>query len=429
MTTVLDAPSLRDDFYCSLLAYSATSRCLAIGLGAFVYIWSEARGVITPENLNRDATAHVTSLSYSSAGGQKAILAIGRADGRIVLWNSSDGDTRLCNRLSTSVSCLSFRPTVTKRPSTRDSHIFVDAETLLVGDENGNVHFYSVEWPTDIERDLFDWPGEMTLMCQIQVNSQQICGLSWSMDGDLFACGGNDNICALFDTARIVKISVSGADRPSSTRATAADEEDWTVTADSGLIRVVSAAHAKQRWSLNAAVKAIAFCPWQRGLIAIGGGSNDRCIHFYHTISGACLAIIDCSAQVTSLIWSTTRKEICATFGFAQPDHPYRIAVFAWPSCEQVMAIPWYDEHRALHAIAYPGGPNTGRKNGEGETWWSRTAEEGCIVVATSDASIKFHEVWSEGRRATVGGRGLLGGSEILESLHEVSHRGNESLR
>merc|ERR1711939_1107560 len=69
-------------------------------------------------------------------------------------------------------------------------------------------------------------------------------------------------------------------------------------------------------FTLNAAVKAIAFAPWQPSLIAAGGGSNDRCIHFFHTLSGAALATIDCHAQVTSLIWSEKRREIVATFGF-----------------------------------------------------------------------------------------------------------------
>lgn len=195
----------------------------------------------------------------------------------------------------------------------------------------------------------------------------------------------------------------------------------YTVTPGSGPVPSLEATHAKYKWTLNAAVKAMAFCPWQRGLIAIGGGSNDRCIHFYHTFSGACLATIDCSAQVTSLVWSTTRREICATFGFAQPEHPFRIAVFSWPSCDQLVAIPWQDEHRALFAIAYPGGPNDGRTHGEGGTWWNRTQVEGCIVVATSDMSIKFHEVWSEERRRTARpSMGVLGGSEILGELHGV---------
>lgn len=98
--------------------------------------------------------------------------------------------------------------------------------------------------------------------------------------------------------------------------------------------------HAKHRWEHTAAVKAIAFCPWRDGLVATGGGSHDKCIHFYHTTSGVALATIAVHAQVTSLIWSTTRREIAATFGYAQPEHPYRIAVFSWPECRQVAAIP-----------------------------------------------------------------------------------------
>lgn len=87
-------------------------------------------------------------------------------------------------------------------------------------------------------------------------------------------------------------------------------------------------------------MKAIAFCPWREGLVATGGGSHDKCIHFFHTTSGVALATIAVHAQVTSLIWSTTRREIAATFGYAQPEHPYRIAVFSWPKCRQVAAIP-----------------------------------------------------------------------------------------
>ncbi|KAI9848961.1 MAG: hypothetical protein M1837_005850 [Sclerophora amabilis] len=204
-----------------------------------------------------------------------------------------------------------------------------------------------------------------------------------------------------------------------------------TISPGRGNSRALGVGREKHKWIHGAAVKAIAFCPWQKGLIATGGGTNDRCIHFYHTYSGACLATINVAAQVTSLIWSTTRREIAATFGYAQPEHPFRIAVFSWPECHQVVAIPWVGDLRALSAVAYPGGPNEMNKKNrkEGGTWLSRTVDEGCIVVASSDESVKFHEVWGGARKGTLAANGILGGSEILEGLEGIDKEGDEIIR
>lgn len=248
----------------------------------------------------------------------------------------------------------------------------------------------------------------------------------------------------------------------------------------------------------SAAVKALAFAPWQPSLLATGGGSNDRQIHFHHTGSGATLAVINVFAQITCLIWSRTRREIAATFGYAQPEHGVRVAVFAWPSCECVVKIPWEGRNggsgevpRALWAVGYPGGPNDGampvktpgrrrrprsdeetgfaqweavrqmerrhresdeevnspdigrtrrsvspspspiaspsrrlapptRRAAEGAAWTSRTEEEGSLIIACCDQTVKFFEVWA-GSSKSRRGRGLgdkagvLGGSRILE--------------
>lgn len=310
--------------------------------------------------------------------------------------------------------------------------MLVSTEELLVGDEMGHIYFYSIEWPSETQSALLGWHGAMTLLARMTVHTQQICGLAWSTAGDMFASGGNDNNCFLFETKRVLQ-----SDQSSDTSATlsvregSAGESIYTVTNRSSPVLHLPHTAAKHKWTLNAAVKAIAFCPWHRGLVAVGGGSNDRCIHFYHTRSGSCLATIDCAAQVTSLVWSQTKREIAATFGFAQPEHPYRIAVFSWPSCEQVVAVPWWDENRALCAVAYPGGPtspsgvDSGREapRDDDGMWTRRGSEEGCLVVAASDMAIRFHEIWSGGRgSASIGGllggtAGLLGGSDIVEGL------------
>ncbi|EEH20868.1 hypothetical protein PABG_03099 [Paracoccidioides brasiliensis Pb03] len=548
---VLDAPLLRDDFYCSTLAYSYTARMLAVGLSSRVYLWSELLGVQYPPLTPHLASNYVTSLSFSSPQGGNSILAVGRHGGQVSLWSTFDTVVRFEFYQPNSVSCVSFKQTPTKRHSARFQGSLVDTEDLVVGDDAGIVWYYSVEWTDPKSRELHGWNGSTTLIAKISAHTQQICGLVWSPDGKYLATGGNDNACLLFDISDVLgkedergQLNSPGqaSDQPTSSQARSNLPRfpyrsqlnrifDWShinqlalpISLAGGASRgtrshspsnrtsnsisgqsqaiFVPANRQKYKFPHSAAVKAIAFAPWQPSLLATGGGSNDRCIHFYHTGSGACLATINVHAQVTSLIWSKTRREIAATFGYAQPEHPFRVAVFAWPSCQQVVAIPWtpssdggpgstdsdnsFDCGRALWAISYPGGPNdtsyvggddrmpsTSSTNStirpaapgvtvggdsnrpvspgsgmtpvttesspitrpraaykEGGTWWSRTAEEGCIIVASSDECVKFHEVWSGTRKSTTGTTGQLGGSAILESLEGIDWEGSEIIR
>lgn len=440
-----------------------------------MYLWSETYGVEFPRIEATDGRrTYVSSLSFSSAEGGQSILAIGRNNGEISLWSLYDSDgTRFKCQQPSPVACVAFKPVATPRASQRFGSV-VSTEELLVGDEAGNVYYYSLEWVNSQQSDVHGWPGAISLMAKICVHSQQICGLSWSHDGEFFATGANDNGCCLFDVKDIltpsnVRRAISLPHRKplqdlvlTGFGTTSGPSKAWDLEAEGrgnselpelqsldedvdpnerldlhrsrdrshNEVLYISEGRQKHKWIHSAAIKAIAFCPWQRGLIATGGGSNDRAIHFYHTFSGACLATIDVQAQVTSLIWSTGRREIAATFGYAQPSHPYRIAVFSWPECKQILAIPWDNDLRALLAIPYPGGPNKmSSKAGEGETWGSRTMDEGCIVVACSDESVKFHEVWSGKRKSTVGHMGLLGGSDILEGLEGIDKEGSEVIR
>lgn len=504
---ILDAPFLRNDFYCSTLAYSFTSGVLAVGLAQHVYLWSERFGVEHPPFGDLDPSNYVTSLSFSSEIGGRSILAVARQSGQLSLWSIFDSDVRFELNHSASITCVSFKPKTTRRPSGRFEHLEVEAEDLVVGDEIGDVWYYSVDWSDDELQNRLGWKGSITLLVKISAHTQQVCGLAWSPDDTFLATGGNDNSCLLFELNEIISSQTlpSSAVSIESTRASPSiiqcitsssrrrgifrtrhffnhwpplwmnslssppseapslSETSWH---GSGRATLVPYNSQKHRLVHTAAVKAIAFAPWQPSLLATGGGTNDGAIHFYHTRTGACLATINVFAQVTSLIWSQTRHEIVATFGFALPQHPYRIAIFAWPSCAQVAVIPWgpygtswdgqdrgagCDCGRALWAVSYPGRPprhvsatlddwdslrpplspelvppTTERrskrnrkyrpgplmirpKEKEGGMWCSGTREEGCIIVASSDQTVKFHEVWS-GRRKSIGSAcGLLG--------------------
>ena len=415
-----------------------------------------------PRSETERRTTYVSSLSFSSTEGGNNVLAVGRSSGRVTLWSLLEEEDRCEWSMDNAVACVAFKPTTTKRLSSHTG-FQIETEELLIGDEAGTIFYYSVEWSRlDTQIRGADC---LTLLARIEIHTQQICGIAWSPDGQNFATGGNDNVCLLFSVREIMTPVV----QPLSPNRRASPAHlltpmagmipDFVPNAPSHITlgsilhasphNTVSARNVPRtfgyeqnsgrgypfhirsgremhRWIHSAAVKAIAFCPWQRGLVATGGGSNDRAIHFFHAWSGACLATINVQAQVTSLIWSNTRREIAATFGYAQPEHQYRIAVFSWPDCRQVMAIPWSGDLRALYAVAYPGGPNERglTRSGEGERWWRRTAEEGCLVVASSDESVKFHEVWSGGKRATKFGVGGLGWSDILEGLEGIDKEG-----
>lgn len=253
MNTVLDAPQLRDDYYCSILAYSHSAKRLAVGLGNYVHLWSERDGVNTPDSLNAipahsmGNAQHVTSLSFSSNDGGHAILAVARANGHITLWSSFETEPRFNTTQPKPVSCVAFRPTTLKRPSLRDKAMTVVTEELLVGDEVGHVYLYSIEWPTETESAIFDWNGAMTLLARIEVHSQQICGLAWTFDGELFATGGNDNACCLFETRKVLDNVNADTSETVNAHQRPGGETVYTVTTGRRTVLRVRGSQAKHR--------------------------------------------------------------------------------------------------------------------------------------------------------------------------------------
>ncbi|KAI3558301.1 WD repeat domain-containing protein [Colletotrichum abscissum] len=459
---VLQAPGLEDDYYRSPLAYSSTCRCLAVALGNTVYRWSEWHDPQPVYRTPHQRHTSLTSLSFSSTEGNKAILAFARKDGYFGLLSFIDEMLpRFWFHHPFPIECNPFISSAT-----------VPTEDLLVGDGRGNILHYIVEWPSlwEVSRDT--WFGKVTPVAKIAAHTSQICALVWSPDGQDFVSGSNDNTACYFEIQRLDKQHRDHNSSTTQTRKSRRSKSDWSLpgrdnmysrpkeyetsgngsspgvetmfdvtpisaTIEAGVIggiprtiqaptedfRVFKRGMETHCWRHEAAIKAIAFCPWQNGLVATGGGLGDKCIHFFHTMSSTPLATIDVGAQVTSLIWSTTRREIAATFGYshgyAQTEHPYRLIVFSWPSCRQVGAIAWAGGPRALYAIPYPGGPSDAPKG-------SRTAKEGTIVVASSDETLKFHEVWQDKPKSTTGGAvGMLGGSDILEALGGIDKDGD----
>lgn len=117
-------------------------------------------------------------------------------------------------------------------------------------------------------------------------HTQEVCGLKWSASGQQLASGGNDNLLHIWDR------SMASTNSPT----------QWL--------------HRFEEH--RAAVKAIAWCPFQGNLLASGGGGGDRCIKFWNTHTGACLNSVDTGSQVCALLWNKNERELLSSHGFTQ---------------------------------------------------------------------------------------------------------------
>ncbi|KDR13902.1 cell division cycle protein 20 homolog [Zootermopsis nevadensis] len=101
----------------------------------------------------------------------------------------------------------------------------------------------------------------------------------------------------------------------------------------------------------QAAVKALAWCPWQRSILASGAGTSDRCIRFWNCNTGCCLSTIDTKSQVCGLQWSTTYRELIS--GHGSPNN--QLIIWKYPSMTKVAELTGHKK-RVLQLALCPDG-------------------------------------------------------------------------
>ncbi|KAJ2973864.1 hypothetical protein NUW58_g8830 [Xylaria curta] len=194
-------------------------------------------------------------------------------------------------------------------------------------------------------------------VAELVSHTSEVCGLEWRSDGAQLATGGNDNLVSIWD-ARSLAVP------------------KFTKT------------------NHKAAVKALAWCPWNMNLLATGGGSYDRHIHFWNTTSGARVNSIDTGSQVTSLRWSTSYREIVSSSGF--PDNS--LSIWSYPTLVRNVEIPAH-ESRVLHSCLSPDGQ--------------------MLATAAADESLKFWKIFEKkaGSAAGIGAGASSGKAEMAKQM------------
>lgn len=280
------------------------------------------------------------------------LLSVGLGNS-VYLWSACTSQvTRLCD------------PTVDDRPvkvtsvswSERGNYVAVGCETGLVQvwDVTANRQINTLTghtnrvgalaWNGDIllsgSRDRSILQRDIRTPClvperKLEAHNQEVCGLKWSPDNQNLASGGNDNMLYI-----------------------------WNM-------------HSPQPFQSyhehGAAVKAIAWSPHHHGLLASGGGTADRKIRFWNTLTGQPMQMVDTGSQVCNLAWSKHASELVSTHGYSQN----QILVWKYPSLVQVAKLTGHSQ-RVLYLATSPDGDS--------------------IVTGAGDETLRFWNVFTKTR-------------------------------
>ena len=119
----------------------------------------------------------------------------------------------------------------------------------------------------------------------------------------------------------------------------------------------------------KAAVKALAWCPWQRNLLATGGGTSDQTMRFWNIETGKLIQTVNTESQVCSLLWNPKDKEILSSHGFSEN----QLSLWRYPGCSKVADLHGHSQ-RVLHMVMAP--------------------DNSTVCTASADETLRFWKVF-----------------------------------
>ncbi|EEA08246.1 uncharacterized protein CMU_019890 [Cryptosporidium muris RN66] len=166
-------------------------------------------------------------------------------------------------------------------------------------------------------------------------HKQEVCGVKWSPNEMQLATGGNDNKLLIWS---------QGYETP-----------------------------VCQFQEHTAAVKALSWSPHQSGLLASGGGTADRHIRVWNTVTNCCVMAVDTGSQVCNIAWSGNVNELVSTHGYSLN----QVILWKWPSMQKIVTLTGHT-YRVLYLAVSP----------DGQT----------IVTGAGDETLRFWQIFPSGR-------------------------------
>lgn len=324
---ILDAPELRDDYYLNLVSWG-DNNLVAVALGQVVYVYDPSSGAIHELRACSAPGDYVTSVAWVTGGSgsiNRDQLAVGTFLADLQVWDAvALTKLRTLRGHRERIGALSWAGSALSSGS-RDTKIL--HHDLRSGARGG-------------------------VVAALVGHQQEICGLAWSPDAATLASGGNDNCLCLWDARTLGRRSAVAA----------------TATAMTTAPRDKLCAH-------QAAVKALAWCPWERNLLASGGGTADRTIKFWNGATAQLLRSVATGSQVCGLVWSKTERELLSSHGFSQNE----LCLWQYPSMARLREFTGHTA-RVLHLAMSPDGRS--------------------VVSAAADETLRFWDVFASSSSA-----------------------------
>ncbi|CAN0880325.1 Cell division cycle 20.1, cofactor of APC complex [Linum grandiflorum] len=330
----LDAPGIVDNFYFNVLDWGCNN-VVAIALDCTVYLWDASNGSTSELVTVDEELGPVTSVNWAPDG---CHIAVGLSNSQVQLWDYTSN--QLLRTLEGG-----------HRHRCRVGSMAWNEHILTTGGEDGRI----------INNDV---RIEEHIVKTYKGHTQEICGLKWSDSGAKLASGGNDNLVHI-----------------------------WDISSSSSNNRTHQYLHRLE--GHTAAVKALAWCPFQRNLLATGGGLDDETIKLWNTDTGACLNSVDTGSQVCALLWNKHESELLSSHGF--PEN--QLTLWKYPSMEKSFETPGRTS-RALYMAQSPDGCTVASAAGDERLmFWNLFGDPEAVKKSARTAHL---EPFSSGYRSSI---------------------------
>ncbi|KAL5858931.1 hypothetical protein ACOSQ4_000227 [Xanthoceras sorbifolium] len=245
---------------------------LAVALGSALYLWNSTNGNVKKLLQVPEEEDYPTSVAWS---GSATNLAVGYMSSKLQLWDTET--SKLVRSLEGH-----------KRRVATVSWNHWNSHVLTSGSLDKSIINHDVRVSNNVTS-------------RIRAHTEEVCGLKWSKESNLLASGGNENHIYIWDPSNM------------------------------------SSSNFLHRFNdHSAAVKALAWCPYQFNVLASGGGTKDGCIKIWNVQKGKCIQSVDTKAQVCGLEWNRHHKEILSGHGYSESGNHNKLCLWEYPSMTKV---------------------------------------------------------------------------------------------